>query len=251
MQSIHHRSLMVRPFSVVLVVVYLVLLGACAGSEEQTISEPSIPSSPENSDADTTGDSSEAERETEADDAGDSVPDADDGGDVDTSGDTDPPGDTDSDDDTAADGNADTQNGTDPASETDTSVENDTDDDTGDDTDSSDTTDQGDEIEADDGPGFNDCAFGPDVCTEDGLGTSCTTDADCPGNGVDTCILVPSYVGSVIPYCTRAGCLPGGCAGDFECCGDFPDDANIDFEGSACIPPSAILLSEFYGGTCD
>ena len=43
---------------------------------------------------------------------------------------------------------------------------------------------------------------------EDGTGTPCETDADCPGDGVDLCITEGSATG----FCTREGCVAGDCA---------------------------------------
>jgi len=47
----------------------------------------------------------------------------------------------------------------------------------------------------------------PPPVTDDGVGKLCTSDDDCPGNGVDTCLTDGGAAG----FCTREGCGSGEC----------------------------------------
>ncbi len=74
--------------------------------------------------------------------------------------------------------------------------------------------------------------------TPDGTGTPCIVDADCPGDGVETC-LNPGGVGG---FCTRQGCGSGDCESPFTCCGGCSEAvaAQLPFEGSACLPTNLV-----------
>jgi len=91
----------------------------------------------------------------------------------------------------------------------------------------------------------------PPPVTDDGVGTLCTTDDDCPGNGVDTC-LTEGGAG----FCTREGCGSGECESPYVCCHDCNPLAApfLPFDGSACFPPEATSLLSgmpMPGCTCD
>jgi hypothetical protein len=87
--------------------------------------------------------------------------------------------------------------------------------------------------------------------TEDGVGTLCTSDTDCPGGGVDTCL----SDGGAAGFCTREGCGAGECQSPYLCCHDCAEAvaAMLPFEGSACLPEAAIaqLMAEPVSCTCD
>ena len=76
--------------------------------------------------------------------------------------------------------------------------------------------------------------------TPDGTGTPCEVDADCPGDGVETCVN-PDGTGG---FCTREGCGSGECEEPYACCRDCSDAVAefLPFEGSACMPTP--LLSQ-------
>ncbi|MEO1270729.1 MAG: hypothetical protein AAFX99_21805, partial [Myxococcota bacterium] len=84
---------------------------------------------------------------------------------------------------------------------------------------------------ADDEPGSG--SGSPLEVTDDGVGTLCSTDADCPGDGVNTC-LADGGMG----FCTREGCGAGECGSPYLCCRGCSEVAAgmLPFEGSACLP---------------
>ena len=86
--------------------------------------------------------------------------------------------------------------------------------------------------------------------TDDGVGTLCSSDADCPGKGVDTC-LAEGATG----FCTREGCGAGECGDGYLCCRDCADavSAMLPFAGSACLPEgfTAQLTAAPLSCTCD
>ncbi len=73
--------------------------------------------------------------------------------------------------------------------------------------------------------------------TADGTGTVCESDADCPGDGVETCLSDGSGPG----FCTREGCGAGECQSPYLCCRECAAmvAARLPFEGSACLPEGA------------
>lgn len=87
--------------------------------------------------------------------------------------------------------------------------------------------------------------------TADGTGTPCRTDADCPGNGVEKCLVASGDGG----FCTREGCGASECQAPYLCCRECnPAIASmLPFEGSACLPESAVtqLESAPISCTCD
>ena len=87
--------------------------------------------------------------------------------------------------------------------------------------------------------------------TEDGVGTICTSDEDCPGGGVDTCLTDGGGTG----FCTRVGCIAGECGAPYVCCHDCAEAvaAMLPFEGSACLHDSASvqLTTAPISCTCD
>ncbi len=87
--------------------------------------------------------------------------------------------------------------------------------------------------------------------TEDGTGALCSTDDDCPGGGVDTCLLATGSTG----FCTREGCGAGECQGSYTCCRECADFVApmLPFEGSACLPATAAeqLSAAPASCTCD
>jgi hypothetical protein len=89
------------------------------------------------------------------------------------------------------------------------------------------------------------------VVTEDGVGTICTSDADCPGGGVDTCLTDGGAAG----FCTREGCGAGECQSPYLCCHDCAPvaAAMLPFDGSACLPGDTIgqLTLAPVSCTCD
>jgi len=92
----------------------------------------------------------------------------------------------------------------------------------------------------------------PPPVTDDGVGTLCTSDDDCPGNGVDTCLTDGGAAG----FCTREGCVSGECESPYVCCHDCNALAALllPFDGSACLPPEATSLLSgmpMPGCTCD
>ena len=72
--------------------------------------------------------------------------------------------------------------------------------------------------------------------TEDGTGTMCQSDADCPGDGVGKCLTDGSGPG----FCTREGCGAGQCQSPYLCCRECADVVaeQLPFDGSACLPES-------------
>jgi hypothetical protein len=91
----------------------------------------------------------------------------------------------------------------------------------------------------------------PPPVTDDGVGTLCTSDEDCPGNGVDTCLTDGSAAG----FCTREGCGSGECEPPYVCCHDCSElvAPMLPFEGSACLPGDVIeqLTAAPASCTCD
>jgi hypothetical protein len=87
--------------------------------------------------------------------------------------------------------------------------------------------------------------------TEDGVGTLCTSDADCPGGGVDTCLIDGAGPG----FCTRQGCGAGECQSPYLCCRDCAEvaAAMLPFDGSACLPSDVVgsLTVAPVSCTCD
>ncbi len=87
--------------------------------------------------------------------------------------------------------------------------------------------------------------------TEDGVGTLCSSDADCPGGGVDTCLSDGGGTG----FCTREGCGAGDCLSPYLCCRDCAEAlaAMLPFEGSACLPNAVAdqLTAAPLSCTCD
>ena len=92
---------------------------------------------------------------------------------------------------------------------------------------------------------------GPLPITSDGVGTPCTTDGDCPGNGELTCLTDGGGVG----FCTREGCSAGECEAPYVCCHDCSEAVAslLPFEGSACFPSDVIgqLTASPVSCTCD
>lgn len=74
--------------------------------------------------------------------------------------------------------------------------------------------------------------------TDDGIGTICSADADCPGDGVDTCLSEGGGPG----FCTREGCGAGECGAPYACCRDCAEAlaAMLPFDGSACLPEGVV-----------
>jgi hypothetical protein len=92
----------------------------------------------------------------------------------------------------------------------------------------------------------------PDVpVTDEGVGTPCETDEDCPGGDVDFCLSQLNADG----YCTIEGCAAGGCEGPFVCCHDCtgPAAGMLPFEGSVCVfdELTSTLTATPVGCTCD
>lgn len=87
--------------------------------------------------------------------------------------------------------------------------------------------------------------------TTDGTGALCQSDADCPGEGVDHCLVGDEGVG----FCTREGCGAGECERPYLCCHDCAEAvaAFLPFEGSACVPEAhmAQLREAPVSCTCD
>jgi hypothetical protein len=87
--------------------------------------------------------------------------------------------------------------------------------------------------------------------TDDGVGTLCTIDSNCPGNGVDTCLTAGAAAG----FCTREGCGAGECQSPYVCCHDCAAmvAAMLPFEGSACLPEHVVdqLTAAPASCTCD
>ena len=70
--------------------------------------------------------------------------------------------------------------------------------------------------------------------TADGTGTVCSSDADCPGGGVDSCLSDGRGPG----FCTREGCGAGECQSPYLCCRACAAVVAdmLPFDGSACLP---------------
>jgi hypothetical protein len=87
--------------------------------------------------------------------------------------------------------------------------------------------------------------------TENGVGTLCTTDEECPGNGVETCITAAGAAG----FCTSEGCGAGECESPYLCCHDCAEAvaAMLPFAGSACLPGNVVgqLTAAPVSCTCD
>jgi hypothetical protein len=75
----------------------------------------------------------------------------------------------------------------------------------------------------------------PPPVTQDGTGTLCQIDENCPGNGVDKCLTDGV---AAVGFCTRQGCGAGQCQSPYVCCRDCAEmvAAMLPFEGSACLP---------------
>ena len=88
--------------------------------------------------------------------------------------------------------------------------------------------------------------------TEDGTGTVCQTDADCPKEGATMCLKPPKREGG---FCTREGCAPGSCQGAYVCCHSCSAMAAsmLPFKESVCAPEvAADRLTGFpVSCTCD
>ncbi len=88
--------------------------------------------------------------------------------------------------------------------------------------------------------------------TEDGVGSICTSDADCPGSGVDKCLVSR---GAPAGFCTRQGCGAGQCQAPYLCCRDCSEQvaSMLPFDGSACLPAQAVaqLTAAPISCTCD
>lgn len=101
------------------------------------------------------------------------------------------------------------------------------------------------------GEGGGDDTPTPPPVTPDGMGTPCLSDADCPGDGVDTCISDGSSTG----FCTREACGAGECESPYACCRDCSDlvASMLPFEGSACFPEDSVaqLTAAPASCTCD
>ena len=100
-------------------------------------------------------------------------------------------------------------------------------------------------------PGAPQSGAAPPPIASDGTGTVCSTDADCPGDGVDRCIN-PEGTGG---FCTREGCGAGECADLYVCCHDCSDAVAsfLPFTGSACFAEGSTeqLTSAPVSCTCD
>ncbi|MEO0325120.1 MAG: hypothetical protein AAF447_19330 [Myxococcota bacterium] len=87
--------------------------------------------------------------------------------------------------------------------------------------------------------------------TADGTGTVCSSDADCPGGGVDSCLSDGSGPG----FCTREGCGAGECQSPYLCCRECAAvvAGMLPFEGSACLPETTApsLTQAPASCTCD
>ena len=85
-----------------------------------------------------------------------------------------------------------------------------------------------------DGDGDGEMTF---PVTDDGTGTACQSDADCPGGGVGTCLILGGGAG----FCTREGCGAGQCESPYLCCRECSAAvaATLPFDGSACLPETA------------
>jgi hypothetical protein len=87
--------------------------------------------------------------------------------------------------------------------------------------------------------------------TEDGVGTLCTSDADCPGGGVDTCLTAGGAAG----FCTSEGCGAGECESPYLCCHDCSEAvaSMLPFVDSACLPGNVVgqLTAAPVSCTCD
>jgi hypothetical protein len=91
----------------------------------------------------------------------------------------------------------------------------------------------------------------PPPVTEDGVGTLCMVDGDCPGDGVETCLSEGGGPG----FCTREGCDAGECGAPYVCCRECAEAvaAMLPFEGSACLPAGVVpqLTAAPVSCTCD
>jgi hypothetical protein len=91
----------------------------------------------------------------------------------------------------------------------------------------------------------------PPPVTQDGTGTLCQTDENCPGNGVDKCLTDGGAGG----FCTREGCGAGECQSPYVCCHDCAEAVAVmlPFSGSACLPGDMIkqLTVAPVSCTCD
>ncbi|MFN3199503.1 MAG: hypothetical protein ACE366_13950 [Bradymonadia bacterium] len=88
--------------------------------------------------------------------------------------------------------------------------------------------------------------------TEDGTGTFCQSDDDCPSEGASTCF---DPQGQGTGFCTREGCDAGECQGAYACCRDCSAAAAaaLPFDGSICLPGAAVnqLTAAPLSCTCD
>ena len=91
----------------------------------------------------------------------------------------------------------------------------------------------------------------PPPLADDGTGTICQEDSECPGGGVDTCFKPMGDIG----FCSREGCAAGECGSPYVCCRDCNEalSALLPFEGSICLPADQIdqLTSAPASCTCD
>jgi hypothetical protein len=79
---------------------------------------------------------------------------------------------------------------------------------------------------------------GPLPVEEDGTGTLCQSDEDCPDAGATHCLAAGGGAG----FCTVEGCAAGACAGSYVCCGGCSEAVAsfLPFEGSACFPANQL-----------
>ena len=91
----------------------------------------------------------------------------------------------------------------------------------------------------------------PPPITEDGTGTLCQTDQDCPGDGKLTCIN-PEGTGG---FCSKEGCAADPCQAPYVCCRECSElvSAFLPFMDSACFPGGQVeqLTRAPASCTCD
>ncbi len=91
----------------------------------------------------------------------------------------------------------------------------------------------------------------PPPVTDDGTGTLCEADDECPGDGVDKCVVAEGATG----FCTRQGCGAGDCEAPYVCCRGCSEvvAAFLPFSGSACFPGDQVerLVAAPASCTCD
>jgi hypothetical protein len=83
-----------------------------------------------------------------------------------------------------------------------------------------------------------------------GLGTSCTSSADCTAFGADYCLISPN--GGFAAFCTYTQCTVAMCGTSYGCCdcSQSPISLVNTYPAGICVPPTLASALPSYGCTC-